>query len=566
MRNAIMKGAMALAIAFSVAATESQAALSNSELKIGISQEFENFNPVIMTMNATTWLFSAVGRTLDTMNPEGKWVPQLVKKIPSVADGSAKVVTVDGKKTVVAVWELIDNAKWGDGTPVTCADFEFTRQVGLAPTVSIPDREVYSQIAKIDWPADNPKKCTFTYDKARWDFYKLGTLRPLPKHLEEPIFKKFASQKEGYEKNSNYTRNPTMEGLYNGPYRIAEVKLGSHITFVPNKHFYGAPPKIQKIIVKLLPNTGTLEANLRSGTIDKISVLGLSFDQALNFEKKVKAENLPYEVMFKPSEVYEHIDFNLDNPILKDIKVRRAMIHAINREELVKALFEGRQQVAIHNITPSDPWYTNDPKKITLYPHSRREATRLLDEAGWKVDPKDNFRYKDGKKLSLQFMTTAGNKTREMVQTFLQNQWKDVGIEVVIKNEPARVFFGETTKKRKFGGLALYAWVSSPESTPRSTLHSSMIPSEKNGWSGQNQPGWNNKKVDELIEKMDGEFDHKKRVEIAHELQKLYTAEAPVIPLYYRSDVAVRPTSLENMRLAGHQFSETNEVETWNVK
>ncbi len=541
-------------------------ALTNSELKIGISQEFENFNPAIMTMNATTYLFHTVGRTLDTMSPDGKWIPQLAKKIPNLADGSAKLVTEKDKKTVVAVWEIIDGAKWGDGTPLTCADFDFARQVGLAPTVSIPDREVYSQISKIEWTPENPKKCTFTYDKPRWDFYKLGTFHPLPKHIEEPIFQKFSSQKEGYEKNSNYTRNPTMEGLYNGPYRIAEVKLGSHITFVPNKHFYGTPTKIQKLIVKLLPNTGTLEANLRSGTIDKISVLGLSFDQALNFEKKVKAENLPYEVMFKPSEVYEHIDFNLDNPILKDIKVRRAMIHAINREELVKALFEGRQKYAIHNTTPADPWYTADPKKITLYPHSRREAARLLDEAGWKVDPKDNYRYKDGKRFSLPFMTTAGNKTRETVQTFLQNQWKDVGIEVVIKNEPARVFFGETTKKRKYGGLALYAWVSSPESTPRSTLHSSMIPTEKNGWSGQNQPGWSNKKVDEIIEKLDGEFDPKKRVELAHEILRVYTSEAPVIPLYYRSDVAVRPTSLENMRLAGHQFGETNEVETWNVK
>ena len=153
-----------------------------------------------------------------------------------------------------------------------------------------------------------------------------------------------------------------------------------------------------------------------------------------------------------------------------------------------------------------------------------------------------------------------------LVQTFLQNQWKDVGIEITIKNEPARVFFGETTKKRKFGGLALYAWVSSPESTPRSTLHSSMIPTEKNGWSGQNQPGWSNKKVDDLIEKLDGEFDNKKRIELAHEILKLYTAEAPVIPLYYRSDVAVRPLELENFRLAGHQFSETNEIENWNVK
>ena len=64
----------------------------------------------------------------------------------------------------------------------------------------------------------------------------------------------------------------------------------------------------------------------------------------------------------------------------------------------------------------------------------------------------DGIRVKDGKKLSLTFQTTAGNKTRELVQVYLQNQWKQAGIDVVIKNEPARVFFGETMSKRKFDG------------------------------------------------------------------------------------------------------------------
>ena len=489
----------------------------------------------------------------------------MAKEIPSLDKGTAKLITEGGKKKVVAQWEIVEGAKWSDGKPLTCEDFIAAWKIATSPTVSVGEKEMWTQVEKIDVDAANPKKCSFTYNKAKWDFYQLAQFFPVPKHIEEAVFNKFKGQKEGYEKNSNYVRNPTMPGLYNGPYMISEVKLGSHVTFVQNPHFYGKPANIKKIIVKLIPNTGTMEANLRSGTIDMISPLGLDFDQALAFEKKVKAESLPYTVHFVPSVTYEHIDLNLDNPILKDVRVRKALLTAINRDDLVKALFEGKQQAALHHVSPKDTWFTADPSKITVYSHSRRQAAKLLDEAGWKID-KDGYRYKDGKKLSLTFMTTAGNKTRELVQAYLQNQWKQVGIEINIRNEPARVYFGETTRKRKYDGMALYAWVSSPENSPRSTLSSAAIPTAKNGWNGQNYPGWVNKEVDSLLDQMDVEFNAQKRIDIAHKITKQYTEDIPALPLFYRSDISVTPKNLKNYKMSGHQFYETNFVENWNLQ
>src|SRR5690606_16570681 len=271
------------------------------------------------------------------------------------------------------------------------------------------------------------------YDKPRWDFNRLAQFYPLPKHLEKPIFDKHGDQREGYEKNSLYTKNPTHPGLFSGPYVYSEVKLGNHVTLTPNPYFYGEPPKIKKIIVKFISNTGTMEANLMSGTINMISPVGLKFDQALALEKKVQAQKLPYKVHFVPSVTYEHIDLNLSNPDLKDVRVRRALIHSINRDELTKSLFEGKQAGALHFMTPKDPWYTSDPKYVTTYRYSRREAQKLLDQAGWKMNKDDGYRYKNGKKLSFTLMTTAGDKTRETVQSYLQQQWKHVGIEVNIK-------------------------------------------------------------------------------------------------------------------------------------
>ncbi len=539
--------------------------LNNSELKVGMSQEFENFNPLIASMSATTLMMRMAIRPLVTIDADNKWVPQLAKSIPTIENGGAKFVTIKGVKKIEAIWEIQEAAVWGDGNPVICDDFAFAIKVASAATVSVGEKETYTQIEKVTADPANPKKCTFLYEKAKWDFNQLGNTLPLPKHLEEKIFNMYGATNAGYENNSLYVKDPYNVGLYNGPYIVQEVQLGDHVTFIPNPKWWGETPKIKKIIYKLIPNTGTLEANLRSGTIDLISSLGLALDQALAFEKKVKAENLAYNVLFQPSTTYEHIDLNLDNPFLKDVRVRKALNYTMNREELVTALFEGKQAPALHNITPKDPWFTDDPAKVTIYKYNPREAERLLDEAGWKMGA-DGVRTKGGKRLSFTLMTTAGNKTRELVQVFLQDKWKQVGIEITTKNEPPRVYFGETTKKRLFDSMALFAWVSSPENSPKSTFTSSNIPTAKNGYSGQNYMGWKNAKVDKLCLDLDTEFIHEKRITIVHEILKHYTEDVPVLPLYYRSNVAVIPTQMKGFRLTSHQFPETNEVEKWNLE
>lgn len=518
-----------------------------------------------MQMMATTIIYKMVNRNLMTMDATPKWIPQLVKSIPSLANKGARIYTENGVKKISANWEILPNAVWGDGTPITGYDVKFAWTVARTPTVSVGEREQYDQIEDIKVDEKNPKKFTFIYKQAKWDFARLGTFYVLPKHLEEEIFNKYSKENEGYAKNSQYTRNPTNPGLYNGPYRVEEIKLGSHLSLIPNEKFYGKKPNIKKIILKLIPNTGTLEANMLSGTIDMVSELGFTFDQALAFDKKIKAEHLPFKINFKEGLTYEHIDLNQENPILKDVRVRKALVYAINRDNLVKALFEGKQKKALHMISPMDPWYTDDPKKITLYPTDKAKAGQLLDEAGWKMGP-DGIRVKDGQKLSLPFMTTAGNKTRELVQVYLQKEWKSVGIDIQIKNEPARVFFNETTKKGKYGGMAMYAWISSPENTPRAQLHTANIPNAANGWSGQNYPRWTNPEVDKIIEEIDVTFDPKKRKNLVAKVLKAYTDEVPVIPLYYRAEVSATPVNQSGYQLTGHQFSSSNTIENWNLQ
>jgi peptide/nickel transport system substrate-binding protein len=168
-----------------------------------------------------------------------------------------------------------------------------------------------------------------------------------------------------------------------------------------------------------------------------------------------------------------------------------------------------------------------------------------------------------GDKLALELVTTAGNRSRELVAQVLQAQWRKVGIEVRLKTEPPRVFFGDTVTRRKFPHLALFAWYSAPESVPRTMLHSSMIPAEKNNWSGQNYTGYANPRMDELIDAIEVELNRPKRVALWRELQQLYADELPALPLFFRADAFILPKALKGLVPTGHQDISTLWVENW---
>jgi peptide/nickel transport system substrate-binding protein len=160
-------------------------------------------------------------------------------------------------------------------------------------------------------------------------------------------------------------------------------------------------------------------------------------------------------------------------------------------------------------------------------------------------------------------MTTAGNKVRENVQAFVKESLKQVGVDAEIRNEPAKVFFGETTTKRKFGGMAMYAWVSSPELTPRQTLHSASIPTAENGWAGTNTMAWRNAAADAAIDGLEQEFSLAERKKKAAVVVREYTRELPVLPLFYRATIVVSAASLEGMTPTPHTFAETYHIERW---
>lgn len=532
-------------------------------LRIGIGQEFDSLNPLSTSMLSALYIYNMVDRNVLSLNHEMKFEPQLVEEIPSLKNKLAEVKTIKGVKKMVSVWNIRANAKWGDGVDVTCADFKFSWTIGRSNLVTVVNRDTYTDIESINCDDKKPKRIEMIHAAIRWDFYKLYQFYILPKHLEEPVYAKYGQEKEGYERNSNYVKNPLNPGLYNGPFLISELKLGSHVMLKRNPNFYGRKPYFDKILVRVISDTAALEANLLSKQVDMVGTVGFNMDQALVLERRSAKENLPFEVRYVSGFAYEHMELNLENPILKSKNVRKALLQAIDRQSMSQALFEGKQIVAPHFLSPRDPWHAKLPKKLQQpMPYSKKDAEKLLESEGWKMG-EGGYRYKDGKKLSIVFSTTAANRLRENVQTYIADQWKKVGVEALPKNTIARTFFAELMSHRKFEGAAMFAWTFLPEMPQGRFYHSRSIPSEANGWMGRNYSAYKNTKLDKLLDQLEVEMSESKRQEMVNKVVDIYVNEHITIPLYYRVDISVVPKNLKDYHMAGTQQVETLYVEDW---
>jgi peptide/nickel transport system substrate-binding protein len=522
---------------------------------IGITQFPSTLNPDIDQMAAKSFVLGMALRPFTVYDAQWKLACLLCTKLPTIANGRAVPVALGGgRKGIDLTYTIRPDARWGDGVPVTTKDVLFTWEVGRNPESAVGNAEMYRRITRID--AKDAKTFTLHLDRLTFDYAAINDFVLLPAHIERAAFAVPAQ----YRLRSRYNTDPTDPGLYDGPYRISRVARGSSITLLPNPYWAGPKPPFRQITVKTIENTAALEANLLSGTIDMVAgELGLPLDEALAFGRQ---HGRQFRMIYKPGLVFEHVDLNLARPALADRRVRQALILGIDREAISRSLFAGRQSVADSFVSPLDPGYSPDTPR---YRYDPAGAARLLEAAGWRRDGGAMRRNAAGQPLSLTLMTTAGDHTRELVEEVLQSQWRKLGVDIRIKNEPARVLFGDTLPHRRFD-MAMYAWISAPESVPRSTLDSAEIPDAANGYAGQNDTGFRNPQMDRLIDALETELDPAKRKALWAAVQRLYATELPALPLYFRSSVFILPKWLSGVQPTGNQYPTTLWITDWSVR
>jgi peptide/nickel transport system substrate-binding protein len=549
-----MRRLLAVMLLTLVAGLPGVARAAKDELVIGITQFPSNFHPNIDSMAAKSYILAMAQRPLTAYDADWQLICMLCTELPTIENGRAVIEKQDdGRDGIALTYTIRPDATWGDGTPVTTADVQFTYEVGAHPQSGISNAELYRRITALDLVDD--KTFVMHVDRVTFEYNAINDFRLLPAHLERPVFEEDPA---GYRSRTRFDTDTGNPGLYFGPYRITEVSSGAFVVLEPNPTWWGEAPFFRRIVIKVIENTAALEANLLSGGIDMIAgELGLTIDQALAFEKRHGGR---YRIEYEQGLVYEHIDLNLDNPILADRRVRKALIMGLDRDAMSRQLFEGRQLVA-HTSVNSLDWVYNDA--VPQYREDLAAAGALLAEAGWDQLRGGVRHNAKGEPLTLELMSTAGNRTRELVEQVLQSQWRRLGIDVRIRNEPARVFFAETTGKRRFSAMAMFAWISSPENVPRSTLHSEEIPTAANGWAGQNYTGYRNPEMDELIDAIEIELDPAKREAMWHRLQEIYAEDLPALPLYFRANPHIWPLWLEGVTPTGHQNYSALWVERW---
>jgi peptide/nickel transport system substrate-binding protein len=531
-------------------------ARAEQALTIGIVTFPTQLHPAIDALATKSYVLAMTRRPISTYDADWRLICMLCEKLPSLEDGTAREITrPDGTRTLELTYTLREGLSWADGVEVTTKDVLFSWQAGRHPQSGYVNADLYArQIADIR--IVDERTFIVTRDKYTCDYAaSLTDFSLLPAHVEQPIFERDPA---AYRNRTAYQTDTTNPGLFLGPYRIAAVSRGASVVLERNEYWKGTRPHFDRITVRAIENSAAMEAALLSGAIDYIAGEGgLAIDQAVGLERRFPGR---FNVIWQPSLVYAHIDVNLDNPILRDVRVRQALMLAADRAQIRQRLLHGRVTIAHHAVNPLD---ANFSDRVMQYGSDPARAAALLEEAGWRIGP-DGVRVNDeGKRLAIDFVAAAGNRQIELVQQVLQANWRKVGIDARIEQQVGRVFFGQTLDERRFTGLAMFSWLSAPDSIPRTTLHSSQVPTAENAWAGQNYPGYRDAEMDQVLDDLQAQCAPERQQALWQRLQEKYAADLPVLPLWFRSDAFFLPKWLQGVEPTGHQYPTTLWIEYW---
>jgi peptide/nickel transport system substrate-binding protein len=538
-RTILAGAAMALA---AVGATAVQAQPDKTQLVVGQLQFLTNFHPLIQ-VNNTKRLVSNYGlRPITAYDETVENQCVLCETLPTLDNGLVELVdNGDGTQGMRVKMTFKEGLAWGDGTPVTTKDVVFTHKMAADPNIGFSNYNPWTRASSVEVVDDRTFVLVLpalTPSYASWD-------QVLPAHLEEPVYEANPNV-DAYIKQTLYNTDPTNPGLWNGSFMLANYQIGTRLIWEPNPHWPGEKPGLDRVVLSYRDNSSALMQNLLSGEIDAVPVSpgGISFSQMLD----VQSQN-PDDFTFHIADGtnLERIAMNFDNPILADVKVRQALLYAIDRQSITEALFAGQQAVANGLLATTNPFYSSD---IKTYAFDPEQARSLLSEAGWTPGSDGICTNDAGDRLSLDLVTTAGNQTREQIAQVIQSLLKDVCVEITNKFVPLTEFNGEQARRRAFTGLMMSSIDFSPSTSPRIALGSDQVPTPENKFVGNNFSGYRSDAMDAALEKYDMSLTTEESKAAWAQIQDTFAEDLPMLPLYFYARAYVSVPDLKNFRQA----------------
>lgn len=496
---------------------------------IGMAQEPDGLIDDFFQMAAGRAVTNSLFTQMMSYNEKWQLYAGTVEKMPTLKDGDWQLLP-GGKMKVT--WKFRKDFTWHDGKPYTALDASWTYLMLRNPRTPTVSRFTLRKIDNMTAP--DPYTLIVQWSE-RYPFANTGH-SVHPKHLIEHEYLRDPSRLKSHKQ----VRAP----IGSGPYKFVEWVPGSHITLEAYDKYPGGAARIKQQIWRFILDSTVLQANVIANQVDVTELNNFSIEQMLEIERRNPRQN----AIYTPALIWEHIDLNHDNEWLKDTRVRQALAHAINRDEISQKLFFGKQPVAHTWLPERHEGYNPNVKK---YNYDPSRAKQLLAEAGFAPGPDGILRDSKGQRVEMTVMTTAGNAVREQVQQIIKDHLRQVGIDLRIDNRPASVLFGQLLPRRQYSHMLMYAFFMSPFTLPYYHWHSSQIPSATNNWEGQNFPGWRNAEADRLAEQTGVEIDRAKRIALLKRQQEIWAEELPVIPLYFRLELNTANKQISNVKPAG---------------
>jgi len=493
--------------------------------------EPSSLNPILSTSTGEVMVDTMIFDPLVTVDDKGNDVPVLAAQVPTLENGG---ISKDG---LTLTYKLRKNVKWHDGASFTADDVKFSWQAVMNPANNVQSRKGFDVVQAVD----TPDAYTVVFHMKRPYAPAIETLfsesdspyRVLPKHL--------------LSKYPNINRIPfNSQPVGTGPFKFVKWVRGDRIEMVTNPDYFLGKPKLKRVIWKVIPDSNTQDAQMRSHEVDLVPELGGPQYRDLRNHPDIS-------IVLSNSPQYEAIGINMSRPFMNDLKVRRALAYAIDKRRVADDTQFGTATLATEDL-PTYMWAYNP--KVVRYDYDPKKAAQTLDGDGWKLAP-DGVREKNGQRLSLQFSIAQGSAAASAISVIVQSQLKAVGIETQIKQYNytllyASVANGGIYQSGKFD-INIYAWVSGADPDDSSQFMCDYIPPKGNNAFRFCDRGYDTQQNIALTH-----FDRATRKQAYARAQAIMAEQIPEVFLFYRKQIAALSPDLRG-------YAPNGITETWNA-
>jgi len=504
---------------------------------------------------------SLVIEPLGRYNTKGEMIPYLAEEIPTVANGGVS------EDLTSITWKIKPGILWSDGTPFTANDVKFTAEYCMHPEGGCAQLGKYEGVSSVEVIDDLTVKVNFSQPTPVPYGPFMGGQAPI---IQAAQFADCLGAKAQECSAANFAPIGT------GPFKVDEFRPNDVISLSANPNYRDpAKPRFATMTFKGGGDaTAAGRAVLETGEFDYAWNLQLAPDVIANMEAAGKGV-----AMSAFGTLVERIEMNLTDPspdlpegerstakhphpILTDMRVRKALSMAIDRELLTEIGY-GKAGRPTCNLVPAPEIFASD--NTDCLTQDIEGAKALLEEAGWTVGA-GGIREKDGRKLSLLYQTST-NAVRQDFQALIKQWWSEIGVETELRNISASVFFGSDpgspdTFPKFYADVEMYA-NNFDGTDPQSYLAGytcEKAPRPETQWQGENINRFCDPAYDELVKELGRTAELDKRGEIAKKLNDMLTKDSyTIVPLVDRGRVSARSNTLGGVEL------NTWDTELWNA-